>query len=336
MPFIEKRDDNPLDVDARMNVPAMEIPSFRVLVANERQVSHKIMIQVRGGIGDYICAEPAIRYACENFKSEIYVATRAPEFYRHLKINKIFDTTQEMPSWMDYLNFQTIHVGDELNCQFLTHMFNHVVDYHSMAMFRVQLPNSKKCIVLDNSYPEMEKAKSLINTDTDIALHPGRTWKSRTFPKPWWDTVIEEIKYQGRRPVLIGAECFNECGTVKVNNEGCLDLRGKLTLMESVAVTKMVRVVLTNDSAPLHMAASGEAWIGFISTVKMPDLLLHYRNGGKMGWRMKNHSKDWLCQNIDMTPTNPEQIRFDEADTTAFLPDPKEYASWAVARLIYG
>jgi len=333
MAIIErKKDDKPLDIDGKLVIPAMHLPDYRKLVAAEKGVEKRIMIQVRGGIGDYICAEPAIRFACERFNGEVYLATITPEFFRHLPIAKSFDPSKEMPIWQDYLNFHTLFVGDEIGSHFFTHMYSHVIDYHTLAMWRIQLSNKDRCVKLCPTEGEMALAKEAIQP-SDILIHPGRTWETRTFPKEWWDGVTDEIKKNGCRPVIIGAESVNGCGTIDVNNDGCLDLRGKLSLMESVAVTQVASVVLTNDSAPLHMAATGNAWIGYISTVKPPDLLLHYRNGGELGWRMQNHSTGWLCQDIDYTPTNPEKIDFRIGNVEKWLPNPMDYARWAVEKI---
>lgn len=330
MPQIQT-DGKPLEATARMSVPAMEIPCFRTMIAVDKGVQNKILIHTCGGIGDYLCAEPAIRYACNTFKdTQVYVASHTPEFFTHLPLAGLFDTKkeEEIPKWNDYFVFKTIHTGDELACQFLTHIYSHVVDYHTLLMFRVQISNKDRCIQM----PELS-GNPLINPETDVVVHPGRTWQSRTFSADWWDGVLAHLLSMGLRPVIIGAQSLNQCGTVDVNPEDCLDLRGKLSLLESAAVTHTARVVLTNDSCPLHLAAAGNAWIGFLSTVRNPDTLLHYRNDGEQGWRMKNFSTGWVIQELDMRPSNPEIIRFDTVDPMAWLPNPRDLAEWAKEKI---
>ncbi len=330
-------DGKPLDVNAAINIGAMQIPGFRTLVAVEKGVQHKVLIQVKGGIGDYICAEPSIRYACNTFKdTQVYVATYTPEFYTHLPLAQVFDLTGDHPKWEDYFCFSTISVGDELGCQFLTHLYSQVVDYHSLTMFRMQLEPEEKCVQLPNDENANRLAESLIKKDTDVLIHAGRTWQSRTFPKVWWDEVIAQVRNLGARPVLIGAESLNNCGTVDVDSEDCHDLRGRLSLTESIAVTRTARVLLTNDSSPLHMAASGTCWIGYLSTVRKPGTLLHYRDGGKLGYRMQNLSKGNFISEMDLRMSNPDLIRFNLADPTPWLPTPLSCAEWAVDKLKNG
>lgn len=321
------------DPNARVSIPAMELPSVRKIYANILGSLDNIMIQVRGGIGDYICAEPAIRFAIKNLKQKIHIATHKPDFYRHLHPESIHDlSTGKMPAWEKYLNFHTLPTGDDLMAEFFMHMYSHVVDFHSLLMWKVQLHPLEKGVQLMCNDAELKLAASLIDHKNDIVIHPGLTWPSRTLPKHWWDQVISLIKKSGKRPVIIGAT-GKECSTVNVDNDGCLDLRDKLSVMESVAVCKRVQVILTNDSSPIHMGASGDAWIGFVSTVKPPHLLWHYRYG-QMGWRMQNFSKDWLCNHIDLSPTmTQEPLRFDQADIEPWICHPQDIVQWGVSKL---
>lgn len=335
MPQISRTTESAATADDRISIPAMELPSIRKIYANMKGALGRIMIQVRGGIGDYICAEPAIRWATKNLKQEIHIAAHKPEFYRHLNFASIYNLSnndRKMPIWEDYLNFHTLPTQDDLTSEFFSHMYAHVVDFHTLLMWKIQVHPLDKSIQLMCTAEEIKLANELINPKNDIVIHPGQTWKSRTIPKYWWDEVISLIKKAGKRPVIIGAT-VKDCGTVELDNTDCLDLRDKLSLMESVAVCKKTQVILTNDSSPIHMSASGDAWIGFVSSVKPPYLLWHYRYG-QMGWRMQNFSKDWLCNHIDLSPTmSQEQIRFDIADTEKWLCPPQDIVQWGISKL---
>ena len=105
-----------------------------------------------------------------------------------------------------------------------------------------------------------------------------------TFPKAFWDKVINRLCDRGLTPILIGADADDNRSTVDVDASRCLDLRNKLSLTESVWFLQNATVLLTNDSSPLHMAASGDAWIGYIATCKHPDMITHWRRG-RWQWR---------------------------------------------------
>ena len=120
-----------------------------------------------------------------------------------------------------------------------------------------------------------------------VVVHAGKHWPSKTFPKDWWDAVLAELKSRGFIPILIGADADDNRSTVDVDPTGCLDLRNKTSLTESIWLTQQTKVLLTNDSSPLHMAVTGDAWIGFVATCKHPDYIKHWRNG-QWSWRMEN------------------------------------------------
>lgn len=322
-----------------MNIPAMEIPSFRMHLAVEQKIENKFLFVTGGGLGDYICAEPSFRHAMTHFKFvEISLASQFPELFRHLPFKKVYnEKIGDKPNFADYFAFNSMPGHENLQSEFMCHMFAHCVDYISLVMFRAQLSNAEKCVRLVPTAEEIAVAAQ-INPATDIAVHAGLSWQSRTFPKWWWDDVLAEIKRLGCRPVLIGNDTsINERGTVSVNPEGCLDLRNKLAIMESVAVLQRVGVVLTNDSSPVHMAASGNAWLGTVSTARHPDYITHYRNGGEFGWRQRDftHRKDW--DNANFCPNNMKGISIDKVDPDAlisWLPEPKIFAEWGVEKCL--
>lgn len=337
MPEILKTSNDPLDRNGHLNVPAMLIPSFRMHVAREGRHDKFLLFNCTGGIGDYVCAEPSFRYALNRFKdSQISLSTNVPELFRHLNFAEVYDWRVEKPDEDNYLSFKIIQDNETIQTEFLTHLLSHCVDYTSLNMFRCQLPVKDRCVMLVPAEVDMSMARDLINTDTDIAIHAGRSWQSKTFPKAWWDAVLAEIISHGKRPVLIGANSAEDRGTVEVNTEGCLDLRNELTIMESVAVLQTARVLLTNDSSPLHMAASGDAWIGFVSTVRHPDYITHWRNGGQWSWRMENLSRGGMWETANLSPNNFDGIKLDIVDfqdLMAWLPEPKKFAQWGVEKL---
>ncbi len=339
MAIIECPNSGPLDPKGIMNVPATLIPSFRTFLAAQNKVEKNLLIHTRGGLGDFACAEPAIRYAIKTFKdSNVSVASTIPQLYRHLPLKRLYDTNIEKPDLSQYLSFQTLYDPTHLSSEFLAHICIHAVDYHSLNMFRCTMPNADKCITLVPTEEEYNKARALINPDKDVLIHAGKTWPSKTFPTAWWNRVISRIIEHGYRPVLLGAtyRVGEELkGTVDTDSNGCLDLRNKLSIMETIAVTHVARVLLANDSGVTHCAASGDAWIGLISTVKHPDLLMHYRSGGICGHKTKNWSKGGMWETLNHCPNNAQGFDFSvvhENVLESWLPEPNEYADWGVQK----
>jgi ADP-heptose:LPS heptosyltransferase len=147
-----------------------------------------------------------------------------------------------------------------------------------------------------------------------VVVHAGMHWPSKTFPKMWWDSVLSGIRSAGLTPILIGKDGkmihSENTGTVDVSNEGCIDLRNQTNLQELVWLLQNCNVLITNDSSPIHIAASGKAHIGFIASCKHPDYITHWRNG-TWGWRMKNLGHDGIWNYTDHYPVQDDEIRVD-------------------------
>lgn len=325
-----------LDRNKQVAIPMGHIPIFRTQLAIQDGVEKRLLFRTWGGIGDQICAEPTLRYAIDMFKDcDIFLASELPGLFSHLNFKRVFDLNEEMPNYQKYFLFDTITAPDESNMvwQFFSHMLTNCVDFPSLCALRLQLPNDRKEIWLTSKVPSQEvqnevKSKSVI-------LHPGKHWQSKTFPKEFWDRIIAGLLVRGITPIIIGADADDNRGTVNVDATHCVDLRNKLSIMESIWVCQNTKVLLTNDSAPLHMAASGDAWIGYVATCKHPDMITHWRHG-EWQWREKNFGKGGIWDVIDFCPNKKQKV---EAECVppellaSWLPDPAEMVEWAAERL---
>ncbi len=281
-----------------------------------------------------ICTEPAIRYAVEKFHgNKISVYCEKPELYQHLKLEKIY-TKNEPPNWDKHLVFVSMMDADSLSTEFVCHILINAVDYTTLSMFRCQLPVADRIIRLEPSEKDFEAVSEI--TCRYVAVHPGSGWQSKTFPKDWWDTIIQGIRENGLVPVIIGSNTVINHGTVDVETFGCVDMRNKLTLMQSVALLRKTNVLITNDSSPLHMAACGNGWIGYVATAKHPDYIEHWRRDSwgtpTFGWRMKNLGHGGMWDKMSFCPNITEPINIERADPSQWLPDPDSVVDWAVEK----
>jgi len=340
---IQKPNNLPLDPRGILGVPAHMVPSFRTCKAAENNAQMNVLIKAHGGVGDVVCSEPAMRFAVENFKnSNFSLLSPYPQLFRHIPWKKVYDNSGPVEIDLNqYLMFQTIDVTNELAAEFVCHAIMGGVDYAGLNMWRLILPNAYKRIQLYPNEQETQRAVE-IHQDRDIVVHPGRTWPSRTFPKKWWDRVIGRIIEKGGRPLVIGGVIdAGRASTVEVDlPTGVLDLRHKQTLMETVALMHKTVAVITNDSSPVHMASTGPSWIAYLSTVKHPDHLTHWRRTDKgvdeYGWRMKDFALGGLYKELDFCPNSPKNIHVDKVDILQllkWLPEPEEIADWVVSKL---
>lgn len=318
----------------RCMIPGVMLPSWRYRQAAEKGLTRKIIFNTWGGIGDQICAEPTLRFALKAFnKCEVSLATPFPSLFEHLPFHKVFDLKDRQPIWDDYWIFNTIVPSDNLMWSFISHAITNCVDFPSMCAFRLQLPNADKEIHMPISESKIDNGLYDVfhaNKDRLVIVHAGKHWPSKTFPKDWWDNVLYELQALNLVPVLIGADADDNRSTVDVDTTDCIDLRNKTSLAESIWLCQKAKVVLTNDSSPLHMAASGDSFIGYVATCKHPDYITHWRNG-KWSWRMENLGLGGVWDTMSFCPNVTEEIKVDlveEKTLRAWLPEPKKVALW--------
>lgn len=319
----------------RMVIPAGLIPGFRTAIAIQDGVERNLLFRTWGGVGDQICAEPTLRYALKSFKGcDISLSSERPELFTHLKFKKVFDEREVKPNLEKYLLFETITPPDDSNLvwQFFSHMLTNCVDFPSLCALRSQLPVKDREILLSGRPPKTE----VFQTDRAVFIHAGRHWPSKTFPKDWWDETIKEILRRDMQPVLIGADTDDNRGTVDVDASRCVDLRNRLSVLETVWFLQRAVVLLTNDSSPLHMAASrdpfdentGKCHIKYIATCKHPDLITHFRHG-QWQWREENLGLGGIWDTVSNCPNQDEKVTVDQVEESllrTWLPRPNEVA----------
>jgi heptosyltransferase-2 len=90
-----------------------------------------------------------------------------------------------------------------------------------------------------------------------IALAPGARWNTKAWPEPHWVELVNALSEEGRLiPVLTGGKDERElCGRI-ADQTAALDLTGLTGLLESAALLERSALLVSNDSAPLHIASA--------------------------------------------------------------------------------
>ena len=107
--------------------------------------------------------------------------------------------------------------------------------------------------------------------------------------------------------------------------EGVIDLRNLLNLRELITLISQAKLLISNDSAPVHIAEAFDNWIFLIPSCKHPDHILPYREGGQYH-KAKVFYKRLTCDDINSTPTNLDGAGVDIISTgniLDYLEDPK-------------
>jgi len=273
-----------------------------------------ICITVTGGIGDEICAEPIIRWMVENFckNDEVVIVTRHPEMFTHLPV-KVFDKKVEFDR--EYLCIETQPRDHLLNFHRM-----HPVDFISILLLRRTLPIKDKSIKV--KYPQecIEQIKGMCGGEDlkkSVVLHPGISWESKTIPKEFWQKVIKTLEPHAKI-ILIGKEKTDyeaNChytGVLDFSlNEKHYDLRNKINLSQLFCLLDAAPILITNDSAPLHIAGAFDNYIGLIPTCKHPDYLLPFRNRNQ-GYKTKVLWKKDVSTYYDFDPIKWKDASLEE------------------------
>ncbi|MEO7360268.1 MAG: glycosyltransferase family 9 protein [Gemmatimonadaceae bacterium] len=97
-----------------------------------------------------------------------------------------------------------------------------------------------------------------------IALAPGSVWATKRWP--WFDELATRLTQhptlRAYRLVVIGAEGDRELaeriatGVAEAGGQPVIDATGKLSLLGSAELIRRASAIITNDSAPLHLASA--------------------------------------------------------------------------------
>jgi hypothetical protein len=241
-----------------------------------------ILIAVTAGMGDQLCSEPAIRETIKMYKdSNIYLVTHFPRLFEHIDI-PIF--TYEQWKGIDDAIITLHSCPDEDQSDHkLSHVLFHPTDYASISMIKKTIPNLNKTMKLKLDIEDVSNildiVKDKIKTKKLLLIHCGKWWPSKTLPIEWWQEIIDELS-KTYTIGLIGKTIDEKQGYLPVvcPDDG-IDFRDITTMGELIALISLSKILLTNDSLPLHIAGCFDNWIVTIPTCKHEDHILPYRNG---------------------------------------------------------
>ncbi len=87
-----------------------------------------------------------------------------------------------------------------------------------------------------------------------VALAPGARWETKRWPEKNFIHLSQELESGGYGVLVVGGDSERElCGRV-AGDTGAVNTCGRLSLMETAAALQKASVLVTNDSAPLHIA----------------------------------------------------------------------------------
>jgi heptosyltransferase-2 len=121
---------------------------------------------------------------------------------------------------------------------------------------------------LPKLYPSVENAKVVdsvldnygLNKENHIVtVAPGTIWNTKRWPANRFAAVCKQLSSECSAVLLIGGKednalCEEIAGMSKANN--VFNVAGKLSLLQSAELIKRSHVIISNDSAPMHLAVA--------------------------------------------------------------------------------
>ena len=270
-----------------------------------------ILIEVQGGLGDQICAEPVVRF----MKKYVYkldnitLLTHFPEVFEHLKLQdiKVFKYGEFKREFdTPYYNVVSLPGPETIMWSCVSNLLCHSVDFTSMALLRRTLPDIDKqpqLIYDSKDLAEVIEVTKGVNLEKLVLVHAGRHWESKTFPTEWWQKVIDKLDSEGLKVCLIGADEKTR-GVIELKTSATMiDTRNLLSLKSLFALISKAKLLISNDSAPIHIAGAFDNNIILIPTCKHPDHILPYRKGNKY-YKAVALYKKLMCFEYNSQPTS--------------------------------
>jgi heptosyltransferase-2 len=88
-----------------------------------------------------------------------------------------------------------------------------------------------------------------------VAVAPGARWPTKRWPVDHYIELIGAMSERGIATVLIGGEDESTLGAaITARRSGAVDLTGRLSILETAAALRRCDCLVSNDSAPLHIA----------------------------------------------------------------------------------
>lgn len=297
-----------------------DLMQWHKMKRNGYHIKKTIKVSVGGGLGDQICAEPIVREIRRLYpKDRIVVASHWPELFTDLpyEVDVVDIRKHFLPDL--YTVFHTYSPPEDEAWKYMTHVFSHSTDFSSQIALRRILPPEKKTIMLRYTPKQrlsMMAKLRLMDGDLKgaICLHPGRTWRTKTMPSEFWESIIEGLLCLDRPIVLFGKDGKDLQGLVpvKISSTKIIDARDRLDLKESLALIDQSDIMVSNDSAPIHLAGATDVWIVGIFTAKHTSFVVPFRHGRQDYKTLELNLRPscWPCS-VDAITTTPTEVRAD-------------------------
>lgn len=264
-------------------------------LGQERQVNKLLFIRP-GGLGDALLLLPVIELFAKQYPDaeidilaearnksaytflktphRIELYTDAGAFFRLRKnhYDVIIDTEQWYRLSTVYARLlkpgRLIGFATNERARLLTDKVSYSLDdyelesfFHLLEPLGLVVSQADKRLGIALEQKMVEQAKLLLcNDDVDqwVAVFPGASLPEKRWPTENYCEVVKELQGKGFGVVIVGGETEREVANIIEAETGCTNLVGKTSLAETGGVLVNTDLLITGDSALLHLAASLE------------------------------------------------------------------------------
>lgn len=308
---------------------------IKAIKGNTYSKKRNILYRPQGGLGDVICSEPTIRFLINTLykDSNLVIETHFPRIFAHLKCPIFFSGNFRPENDTPYYIINSMTEPEHISWQFMSVNLMHTIDFVSLLSCRRILTDMEKqinlAVTLDD-ITEISDIVGLIPLNELVLVHLGTGWASKTLPNEYWSELINALVQKGHKVALIGKYLSEEQKLINIefDKEKVYDLRNLTSIGGLIGIISQAKVLITNDSAPLHIAGAFDNEVILIPTCKHPDWCLPYRKGSKL-YKSKALYKNLLCDRFNSAPTNVNGESVDKVigNYSEFLPDVSDVLS---------
>lgn len=221
------------------------------------------------GLGDTLCAIPAIKHLSIAYNEKIHVFTYHTELLKNYPYITLCDNyTDEDQSTILHSFRPDIFLHNRIDIR----------QMHALSLGFQLLPEELNIEFYPDEYQHIENLPNKY-----VVIHPSKSWTSRTWEKERWQELVDNLNKINIPVVSIGKDSY-ENGTYHIKKpiqsidiKNGLNLIDKLNIHQTWHVLHKSEVVVTMDSGILHLAGTTNSHILQLGSSIDPRLRAPYR-----------------------------------------------------------
>ena len=223
---------------------------------NSRASYHAALFKLKDKSIDHVyCLHRSVRSSLFTFQIQARKKMGFRNFINVFLFSKTVTYKKEWPDVPRQLSLLTAtdqELWQKLNAQDWAYLNfkNELGRFRPIPDFMQFPPRTKKMLA--------HADQALVSTQNrKIAIFPGSVWETKKWTTIGFSQLTQKLLAEGHTVVLMGASAEkNICDQIQKENPKALNFSGELSLSQTYEYLKTCDVVICNDSAPSHMAAS--------------------------------------------------------------------------------